>query len=256
MTQVLIYEHPLNERIRVFLRTEQMFEELRYRIDRCDTAWDLKDCVVSLVTLMQLIDRTDLKSELLKELERQINIFQRLGKTPSVPQDTLERVLMDLGRVQSTIRDMSKLTTQIKEHLILQGVQLRLSLQGGICAFDLPLYHYWSHLPINVLQPQLSAWFSALQPIEHALQFLLNLIRTSQDLKPEIASEGFFQKNLDPQFACQLIRIKLPQQLGFYPEISASKHRVHVRFLIGDAECKKPQTFPGNIGFEMACCAI
>ena len=75
-------------------------------------------------------------------------------------------------------------------------------------------------------------------------------------LKRKPRTEGLFQKNLDPQIACQLIRIQMPQQLGFYPEISASKHRVNIRFLNGDPETKRTQFPSSNVPFELACCAI
>jgi cell division protein ZapD len=256
VTQVLIYEHPLSERIRNFLRTQHLFDQARYRIDHCYSSWDPKDCVATLVTLLQLIDRTDLKSELLKEFERQINTFQRLSKTPSIPQETLGQVLLDCEKAQSGLRELNGIISHIKDHPIVQSVQQRLSLHGGICAFDLPLFHYWLHQPISNLQPQLKLWLTSLQPLENALQFLLHLIRTSQHFKSEVATDGFFQQNLDPQFGCQLVRIQLPHSIGIYPEISASKHRVNVRFVAIDGDNKKGQSPTGNVGFELACCAI
>lgn len=255
MPQYIVYEHPLTERIRQFLRAEQLFQQAHYRLEHCFAPWDLKECATTLVMLIQFVDRSDLRGELSKELERQLNIFQRLAKTAKVPESALQHIFTELETSQAELRKLNKAILPTKESLLLQSVQQRLSLQGGICTFDLPAFHYWTHQPLELLRPQMQNWLNALLPMEKILQFLLNLIRTSQDMKSEFAESGLFQQALDPQYACQMIRIQMPQGFGYYPEVSASKYRVHIRFLAGDAESRKKAP-EDAVPFQWACCAI
>lgn len=255
MPQYIVYEQPLSERIRQFLRTEQLFQQTRYRLEQIFSVWDVKECVTMIVTLIQFIERSDLKGELFKELERQMNTFQRIGKAAQVPKAPLNEILSELDKALTEIKLLNKAMLPTKDSLLLQNIQQRLSLQGGICAFDIPALHYWVNQPIELCRPQMQNWLNALKPLENILHFILRLIRTSQDFKSEMAEGGLFQQSLDPQFACQLIRIQLPQGFGYYPEISASKYRVHVRFLNGNVDSRKSQPEEA-VPFQWACCAI
>ena len=66
---MILYEHPFNERVRTYLRLEhlfQRFDELLRRDQAIDNHF-------ALITLFELIDggsRSDLKSDLLKDMER------------------------------------------------------------------------------------------------------------------------------------------------------------------------------------------
>ncbi|MFI4938696.1 MAG: cell division protein ZapD, partial [Candidatus Berkiellales bacterium] len=77
--QYLTFEHPLNERIRIFLRTEHLFELVSFRFNSLNSAWDTRDCAAGIIELYNLIERTEFRSELLKEIERNINGLQRLA---------------------------------------------------------------------------------------------------------------------------------------------------------------------------------
>src|ERR1700679_1097108 len=94
----LTFEHPLNERIRTFLRAEYLFELAKYRFNNAANTWDARDCVGTIIKLYNLIERTEFRSELIKELERNINNLQRLGKTPAIDHRALDKVLKDLER--------------------------------------------------------------------------------------------------------------------------------------------------------------
>jgi cell division protein ZapD len=67
---LILYEYPLNERIRTLLRLEDLFTRLDYFIPREHPL----EHHVALTTLFDILDvaaRADLKSDLLQELDRQ-----------------------------------------------------------------------------------------------------------------------------------------------------------------------------------------
>lgn len=253
----LVFEHPLNERIRTFLRAEYLFELARFRFNNPTNFWDAKDCVSTIIELYNLIERTEIRGELLKELERQINGLLRLGKTPAIDHHALEKVTQELEKSSDTLRSYSaKQGFFPKEADLLNALRQRLSIPGGTCSFDLPAFHYWLHLPGKSRQNNLHQWLSLLEPLEKSLALVLDLTRKSAMSVKEIATNGTYQKSLGTQTLCQLVRISMRSDLGMYPEISANKHRVNIRFLQLNFEQGKPALANQDVPFELACCLI
>ena len=70
MSSSIIYEHPLSERMRFFMRLEHLFRQAAYTL-RGYSVWDSRSTLMSLTAILDILSRGDLKTELLKELERQ-----------------------------------------------------------------------------------------------------------------------------------------------------------------------------------------
>jgi cell division protein ZapD len=255
--QYLTYEHPLNERIRTFLRAEYLFALAKFRLSNPANQWDAKDAVSTIIELYNLIERTEFRSELLKELERSANSLQRIAKTPSIDQRALDKVLKDLEKASDTTKSYSaKQGLFPRDSELLNSLRQRLMIPGGTCSFDLPAFHYWLHLPLKNRQSHLNQWMEVLEPLDKSLSLVLDLIRQSALPQRETATAGTFQKTLNTQSTCQLIRIVIKDNLGVYPEISANKHRVNIRFLLANFDQGKPALSSADIPFELTCCVI
>lgn len=253
----LSFEHPLNERIRTFLRAEYLFQLAKYRSTNLVSTWDAKDCVATIIELYNLVERSEFRSELSKELERHSNGLQRLAKTPSIDHRALDKVLRDLEKSLEIVKSYSAKQGFFPQNSeLLNGLRQRLTIPGGTCSFDLPAFHYWLNLPPKTRQYSINQWFDLLEPLEKALNLVLDLTRQSSMPTREIAIAGTYQKTLNSQTNCQLIRINLRADLGAYPEISANKHRVNIRFLFANFEQGKPALASQDIPFELTCCMI
>ncbi len=255
--QTLTYEHPLTERVRTFLRAEYLFQLTKFRYNNLNSPWDARDCVANIIEVYNLVERTEFRSELSKELERHSNGLQRLAKTPSVDHKALDKVLRDLEKSADILKSYSAKQGIFPQHSeLLNGVRQRLMIPGGTCSFDLPAFHYWLNLPPKNRQTSLNQWIDALDPLEKALNLVLELVRQSSIPTREMAHAGTFQKTLSQQTTCHLIRIKLRSDIGVFPEISANKHRVNVRFLFANFEQGKPALSTQDIPFELTCSVV
>lgn len=255
--QLLTFEHPLNERIRTFLRTEFLFQLAKYRFNNLAAAWDSRDCIATVIELYNVLERSEIRSELLKEIERHLNSFQRLSETPSVNHNALNKVLNELEAASNIIKNYStKQGFFPKENDLLNGIRQRINIPGGTCSFDIPSLHYWLNLPVKSRQHFLSQWIEVFEPLEKSLALVLELTRQSNVAVKEIAASGTYQKSLNPQSSCQLLRIALRSDYGVYPEISASKHRINLRFLHPNYEQGKASLAERDIQFELTCCMI
>jgi uncharacterized protein with von Willebrand factor type A (vWA) domain len=65
---VIVYEYPLNERVRTLLRLEDLFDRVLFFIAR-DSAYEHHAALVGIFEILEVASRGDLKSDLLQELD-------------------------------------------------------------------------------------------------------------------------------------------------------------------------------------------
>jgi len=254
--QKLTYEQPLNERVRTMLRLDFLFRLADHHLQG-STEWDTRSALNSLLDINDLISRTDIKNELIKELERDAAVLRNWQKNPEVDPDRLDIVLTDIHKFLENLRDTTcQPGLALKQNELVSAVKQRNAMLGGSCNFDLPAYHQWLHRPDVVQQAALEHWQDDLRIIKKSTFLALNLIRNSSTATLEIATQGMFQKSLEQNANYQLIRIILPADSAYFPEISAGKHRFSVRFMEqADTMCRPNQT-DADVEFKLQCCTL
>ncbi len=138
----------------------------------------------------------------------------------------------------------------------LSSIHKRAHIPGGACRFDLPALHNWLQQDGAVRNRHLQEWLEPFAPMREAVTLILQLIRDSATLQPEIAVRGFFQRGLDNAVSTQLIRVLLPSGNGVFPEISASRHRFAIHFLEQPVPSLRANQSTNDISFDLACCVI
>lgn len=254
MQKTIIYEQPLNERVRTLLRLEHLFGQARHCMQG-ESSWDSRATLTALLSILDILGRGDLKTELIKELERATNNLSRLLETPGVDHDRLKTILRALDRLSSGLRGSAgQLGQELKEDEFLGAIRQRLSIPGGTCDFDLPAYHHWLEKSPELRQGQQQRWYATMDPVRQAVELLLRLIRSSADFLAETAAAGVFQQSLATSIPFQMIRIALPHDSPYYAEISGGKHRFTARFLFpGENKSKRVEE---DVSFSLGCCSL
>lgn len=256
MTDFQIYEQPLNERIRAFLRLEKLFKQFAYHIKHC-SEWNNPVAIDAITELLKLTSRGDIKLEALKELERQHVKLERLSKRPQIDQNQLNSLLKQQKKLIAALQSSNgQLTQQLQKAELLSAVRQKSSVPGCICDFDLPAYQYWLTRPEKIRRQHLEQWHEPFKALDQTISLILNVLRNSTDATDETAASGFFQKSLDTNQAIQLLRISAPVDSNCYPEISAGKHRFSVRFMSNQDPSKRPEQCKADIDFKLAMCLI
>ncbi len=255
-TSQIIYEQPLNELVRVCLRLEHLFDQ----IDLCLKAPNRDDYVQMLVKLiidvLNVLNRPDIKSKLTKEFNRFITYFAMLENMPDVSLETLHETSEKLKQLLSHFLNApGKIGQNLRNNEFIAAMRHNLMSPGGDCCFDAPAYHYWRHLPYDIHQQQVDEWLSTFDEVRSAIGLLLSIARKSSEPRKLIAEKGFYHEALDPQSSVQLIRVILERDIVLYPEISAGRHRMSVRFVIPNLVDRPSQT-PENINFQLTLCMI
>ncbi|WP_274522178.1 cell division protein ZapD [Ectothiorhodospira mobilis] len=252
----VIYEQPLHERMRLFMRLEVLMQRFRHSLQQ-DSGPDTHHCLLTLIELINLTHRVDLKRELMKELERQVAHFSRLGEDPGVDTRRLQSVMKQQRRLIESIHTLSgQLDQAVKGSDFFNSIRQRAAIPGGTCDFDLPAYHFWLMRPAAERRRQLEEWAAPFSVVQEAVALILKLVRESGTPKELTAPQGFHEQTLDPGQPWQMIRIALPQNAPCYPEISAGRQRFNVRFLEpGDLRNRAPQC-NRDVEFVLTCCAL
>jgi len=251
---VICYEHPLNERIRTLLRPEDLFDKVAFFANKDDAA-EHHSALVTLFEILDVASRADMKSDLLQELERQKQALESLRKNPDVSEEALDQVL---NNIQVASHGMLSMTGKVGEHLRenewLMGIKQRVGIPGGACEFDLPSYHYWLHLDPSLRRENLNEWITPLLPIHDGFSIILRLLRNSGKILQHIAHRGMFQQ-MGQGCAAHMLCLKINERLPCFPEISANKYALTIRFVTSGSG-KKTKVYENDVEFELTFCTL
>lgn len=229
ISSVILYEHPFNERIRSYLRLEQLFLRLG-ELARRDSSIDHHYALATIFEIMDMGGRTDLKTDVLKDLEKQKHALNGYRGNPAISDAALDSII---GQLDKCFTGLSQLSGKIGQSLTdddwLMGIRSRMGIPGGTCAFDLPAYHAWQHLSFAVRQQDLQHWMSSLLSLAEAVRLLLLLLRDSGTPQKVVVSAGKYEQMLPQGRTFQLLRLRLDSRLGLIPEISCNRLMVAVR---------------------------
>lgn len=255
MHHQILYEHPLNEQCRTLLRLSHLFEQFDYHLSK-DSQQNSRGALASLLDIVAILARADIKSELIKTLQKQHHNLAGMTSIQGVDQARLEQILQDISHLSLTLKSNNcQLGQSMRVNEFLKTISQRISIPGGSFDFDLPQFHYWLHLPYDERVLQLNEWRQQVRVVQSTVDLLLSLIRNSNHPKHVIAGEGIYQQSLDSQRSVQLIQVMLPKEAMVYAVISGNKHRFCVRVMETN-DWEHPGQTSRDIPFSLKICFI
>ncbi len=251
---MVLYEYPFNESIRTMLRLEHLFDRLGQLLPRSE-AVDHHFALVTLFEIMDVAARADLKSDLLKELERHKALLVAFRSNPQVSQVALDGVIGSIDRTFAALNQQTgKAGQSLASNDWLMSIRSRISIPGGTCEFDLPAYYAWQQLTVDRRRADLNAWVATLMPMAEALQLLLTLLRDSGSPHKVVAMAGQYQQSLPQGRLYHLLRLRIEGTLELIPEITGHRLMVSVRLMQTDGDGRLKLS--GNdTPFELTLCA-
>ncbi len=251
------YEFPLNERMRIFMRLEKLCLQLKHFLQG-ETVLEKRVVMAVLLDISMIFNRNNIKSELLKEVERTIKDLETTTSAPKIIQlEKTQDSLAELRQIREALcNKKGRIGEQLTQNYLFQSYSQRHVIPGGTFSFDLPAFHYWLSQTEAEQQVQLEQWTQPFLEIHHILDILLNLLRNRCVTRNETAKAGFFQLSLDSQANCQILRVNVPQELSCFAEISGGRHRFTVRFILPATGSERPKQTTKDIDFNLQCCQL
>ncbi|MBX3709672.1 MAG: cell division protein ZapD [Gammaproteobacteria bacterium] len=255
MKETIIYDHPLNEVIRVCLRLEQLFQQIDHQLIDMSIL-GTRTLINLIINLLHILDRPDLKAKLAKELSILLTNVQRYSNIPDINIEKFNHLTQQLDELSRSLIDSSgKIGQRLRDMELLNNLRMHLASPGGGCSFDIPIFHYWLQQPIEERKKTIIHWLNDFNQIRTAVALVLELVRNNAKLEEKTAVHGFHQELLDPQSNLRMIRIYLKQDIHAYPEVSIGRHFFSVRFYSPHIE-KRPVQYTGNLLFWVAYCNL
>jgi cell division protein ZapD len=251
---LILYEYPFNESIRTMLRLEHLFDRLGQLIAR-DAPVDHHYALATLFEIMDVGSRADLKSDLLKELERHKTQLNGYRGNPSISEEALDAIVLRIDTAFAGLNELAgKAGAALNGNEWLMSIRSRISIPGGTCEFDLPAYYAWQQLEPARRRADLLQWVSTLMPLAEALQVLLGLLRDSGTAQRVVAAAGQYQQSLPAGRIYQLMRVRIDPALELVPEISGHRLMMLVRLMRQEPDGRlRPSD--ADSGFELTLCA-
>ncbi|MBU2979402.1 cell division protein ZapD [Alteromonas sp. C1M14] len=245
------FEFPLKEKVRNYLRIEHLLGQLKTGASTHNTALQVY-FFEQLFTLMDLLERLDLRSDLLKDLDAHEKNLVLWSSYPNIDKQALDQTLQSIVALRGNIKAERKFGTALREDLFLSAIRQRFSIPGGVCSFDLPNLHYWLSSSAQSQQQDMARWRKSLVSLEDAVAILLSFLREKSAFDTVEAENGFYQGVADDKN--ELIRVKCDTSEGFYPTLSGNKYRYSIRFMWFEASSGQSPSVEKPVTFTLAAC--
>jgi cell division protein ZapD len=250
---ILTFEQPLNELVRLNLRLEYLFQKLDQNIDYSDS-WSRRASIEATAQIIHVLDRPDIKSKYSKALQKQIDQLSPYLNQSGADQEALNNTLNELKDLLNYFSlSNDKIASSLRGNSFLSTLRQHLLYPGGEANFEVPAFDYWLHLSEEKQTQYLATWSQELKLVKQTISTMLKLLRNRTHVNYVSAIQGFHQEPLERGSNTQLIKIKVNQDEHVYPVISASKHRLIIRFYDGDHLISQEQT-QKDVQFDLICC--
>ncbi|OUR63411.1 cell division protein ZapD [Colwellia sp. 39_35_sub15_T18] len=232
MTTIL-YEHPLNERIRNYLKLEQLLAQA-YNCANSDVAianiqYSYQVFFNALFAIIDSLERGDIRGDLIKDLEKLQQSLVIWSQAPDIDTSVLETNLRETVALSSHLKASIQTWCQLKDHKLIASLKQRFAIQGGSSSFDLPQLQFWLHQKTEQIKADIKHWLSLLAGISDSLALVLKFIRQRAEFETIETESGFYQ---DSGEGLLLLRIKVAQSAQYYPTVSGNRFRYSIRFML------------------------
>ena len=251
-----VYEHPLNEKIRLFSRLEFLIHRFNFYMkdpqpENCHSA------LMVLLELYNLSSRLDVKSATLNVLDWQTQAIQRMSELEDADRERLQAILDKLDTRAERLHEFrGQLGQHLKGHSFLNMIKQRSMIAGGVNGFDVPVFNYWYTRSETDRVADLKTWVEPFLIAHDAISTVLELVRHSGNRVNQVARDGFYQATLNGSREYQLLKIELPDDACYFPEVSAGKQRFSVRFVKADILEERSKQIIEDIEFSLTLCSL
>lgn len=240
--------------MRTFLRLEYLYQQFCFHLE-LQSEWGTRAVVASMLDIVAILGRGDVRGDVLKELERQISVFDRYQNVPGIDEARLKRVLRNLQDLRHRLFGVGPQFLQpFRDSEFLAAIKHRSAIPGGTCEFDLPDYSHWLRHPYEARVADIERWMRNLRPLCDSIAELLWLLRESGQSSDQVASNGVYQHGLVGEAVAGILRVSLPAGADLYPEISGSHHRFTIRFMQWPDAHQRPAQTSRDVRFRLTIC--
>ena len=250
--QVSIYEEPVQEKVRKFLKIEYLFNKIYYFKDKEDKR-DNYNALLAFGELHEMLSRSDIKSELIREIETHNAYFNKIKDIPQAQADEskLNSVLEKQALLLQLIYNVESNYLEYLENDVL----CKTIFKNCFSTLQPASIEFWLSRDIILRGTQIDLWLEPILFIKKSIDFILEIIRKSGTFNDKLAEKGFFIEKLDPKKNILLVRVTLTSDLYYYPQISVGKQRLNIMFMSKDDKNNLVR-YQDDVPFILTACVL
>ena len=248
--QVSLYEEPVQEKIRKFIKIEFLLNKIYYFKGKDDKNENYT-ALLALCELYEILSRSDIKSELIREIETQNTYLQKIKEIPQADSSKLNSVLEKQSQLLKLIYSIE---INYLDHLE-RDILFKTILKNCFTQLQPASIDFWLSRDILNRETQIDLWLEPLIFIKRSIDFILEVIRKSGRFEDRVAEKGFFMEKLDPKKNILLVRVTLTSDLYYYPQISVGKQRLTIMFMTKDDK-NNLVPYQEDLSFILTTCSL
>ena len=243
-----IYEEPVDERIRKFLKLENYFLKIKYHKE-LDTSYDSFAAIYNLIMIYKTLSRVEVKSELIREIDFQKQKYNEYIKIDSSDKIKLSSIMEKQNVILNDLYNLkANYLTKLNNDEFFQFCTKHYeSLNTEM--------DYWLTRDHAIRLNQINLWLEIIKPIESSVYFCLDILRKSSETNEICADNGFHLIKLNPEKKIRLLRITMQSDNYYFPHISLGPQRATISFTLLN-ENNKYVRIKVNIIFVLDLCYI
>ena len=256
MNNFIIYEQPVSENVRNFLKCEYLSEKFNYSL-RQDNIWSIKSSINTLIAMSDFIFRINIKMELLKELERNIAFLNYLKDDESIELSKYDEFYSDIkSHIETLNNDDNNPSKSINDNDFLMQIKSKYHRPAGNNFFDMPAYLNFLSSNKTLIIDNINDWYSPLNTIFLSSTLILDIKRTISKFENISIADSYFEMKLDKSIKVDLVRIKLEKNMNIYPDISASAQNINILFKTSYGKNRLSRVADRGLNFGLAISSL
>ena len=230
MNNFIIYEQPISENVRNFLKCEYLNEKFNCSLKK-DDIWSIKSSINTLIEMSDFIFRINIKMELLKEFERNVFFLNYLNENDDIElniyDDFYNKIKVHMEALNNIDNNPSK---SINENDFLMQIKSKCHIPAGNNFFDMPAYLNFLSSNKSLIIENINNWYLPFDIIFLTSNLILDIKRTISKFENISITDSYFEMKLDKSIKIDLIRVKLENNINIYPNISVSTQNINILF--------------------------
>ena len=252
MNNFVVYEQPVAENIRSFLKCEYLHEKINSSLS-LESIWSIKSSISALLEMSDFSQRINLKVELLKELEKISFTLQKLNEDNEIELSKFDVYKTKVDRCLASLNNINDNPSKtIIENDFLMLIKSKLHIPAGDNFFDMPSYLNFLTSKKNHIIENINIWSSPFSCFFDSSKLVLDFKRRSSKFDKYRSNKSYFEKKLDKNVRIDLVRIRIEKDMNIYPDISVNRQNINAVFKTAYGDNRVAKTIVDDIEFELS----
>ncbi len=258
MTNLIIYEQPVYENIRNFLKCEYINEKFISSFAN-NNLWGIKVSILALIEMAEFNSRYNLKVDLIMDLEKKILYLKELKKNNSI---TEAKYIFYQSEIKKCILNLLKIkfnpSKTVNNNDFLMSIKHKFYITAGGNFFDMPSLLSFLTSKRSSIKTLIKLWYEPFEVICESCLLSLDIKRSTSPFLRCTSNFSFYSQKLTKNFI-DLVRVKVLTDKNIFPDISANSKNVNIIFkelYKNENNGILSRAIDDNFIFEIALCGL